>query len=467
MKKTKDKVTTKSKKTGILVCMIVVIIGITATLAFLFLRNNDNEPDLPRVYLTYANMNMAGGNYLEVRMLQSFMDEHPHIVVTVDHSISLPWMIGISTAAAENRLPDVFSVDDLGTMVANGWLADLTSHAWGDLDFFDLPRIIQEAVLINGYVYALPAAQDIQGYFVNNDLFRSLGLVPPAFGVSVDDFLNSVSSATDLSHPSIGLNQSLSFADWYPGAVDPALGFFGFDGRSFQLDSPEMHEAIRLAALLHSSGYTFSSIADEDVRDYFPIGYNLGAFRYGQIAMFYGGSWLMDTMLNQIAFDWDFIGVPGGRSVVTLDIIGVSANTNHPEEAYLLARWMGHGVEGNMRRLQYANEMGITLNTLPITQNPQVLDILLESISAPGLRDVYDSMERALVDGARVLPGYMQARHSAPTGVSIPGTVHTNATVNSLITYSILEHVYFPNYSSVARDVSDMQLEAAREILAR
>jgi len=461
-KSTKAKNAPKRKNGILLLCIIIILIGIAVTAALLILRRNDREPQPDPITLTYANWNMTGGNELEVQMIRSFMDEYPHITVHVDHSITLPWMVGIATAAGENRLPDVFAIDDLATNVTNGWLLDLTSLAWADLDFFDLPRAIQEAVLLDGYVYALPAAQDIHGYFINRDLFRALGLDVPTFGISAEDFIDSARRATDLSHPSMGLNHSLSFVDWYPGAVNPALSFFGFDGRGFALNSSEMLEAVHEASALHRDGYTFASIPPDRVRDYFPIGYDLGAFRIGQVAMFYGGAWLMDIMLNEVAFDWDFIGVPGGRSVVTLDIHGVSVNTEHPEEAYLLARWMGHGQEGNLRRLQYAREMGITLDNFPITQNQEVLDSLWETIPAPGFRYVYDAMERALVDGARVLPGYMQARLSAPTGVDIPGTLQSNTVVGTLLNYSILGYVDFADYAAIAEEVARQQLDAAR-----
>ena len=180
------------------------------------------------------------------------------------------------------------------------------------------------------------------------------------------------------------------------------------------------------------------------------------------MAMFYGGAGMINTMVNQVTFDWDFIGTPGGRAVSTLDIIGISATTQHPEEAYALARWMGHSVEGNLRRLQYAREMGITINALPVTHNQQVVDSLLESVPADGLRGIYASLGLVLMDGIRVLPGYMQARFSAPTGVQIPGTTHTNAGVETIIRYSILGYVDFEEHSALAEQIAQEQLDMAR-----
>jgi len=452
----------------ILIAGPIVLLCLALAIVLLVRRNRDDGPPPDPVTLIYSNWNL-GTNFndpLELRMLQSFMDEYQHITVEIDTSITLPWMPSIFAAAQENRLPDVFIIDDLGAMVANGWLLDINLMARTDIDFLGLPPLIQGATMINDRVYALPFAQDIQGYFVNRDLFASLGLTPPTFGISAADFLDAVRNATDLSRHSIGLNHSFSFVDWYPGAVNEQMGFFGSDGLGFALNSPEMLEAVRIAAEIHREGYTFYSIPEERVEEYFPIGYVLGAFRYGQMAMFYGGtSWLMDIMVNQVPFDWDFIGVPGGRSIMSLEIVGVSANTNHPEEAYLLAKWMGHGTEGNLRRLQYAQEMGITISYLPVNTNMQVLNALWEIFPAPGFPEVYASMPRALVDGRRVIPGYMQARFSAPTGVSIAGTHHTDAGVDPLIYHSIRGDIYFPNHSATAQEVARRQLEIAREAL--
>jgi len=454
----------KNKK-AVLISTPIFIVCLVAAIVIFAGRGDGSGPMPDQVTITYANWNLGMGhdNALELRMLQSFMNENPHIRVDIDTSIIspvLPWMDGLATAAAQNTLPDVFMIDDLGTIANNGWLMDITGMARYDMDFFDLPRLIQEAVLINHAVYALPFAQDIHGYYVNRDLYRALGHTPPAFGISGSDFMTAIRTATDFSHPSIGVNHTFSFVEWHPGAVNPSFGFLAYNGIYFALNSPEMAAAVALAADIYHGGYSFNGITPEAERAYFPVGYDLGAFRYGQMGMFYGGAWLLDILLNQVDFDWDFIGVPGGRAVSTLDIVGISAYTSHPEEAYLLARWMGHGTEGNLRRLQYSREMGIAITTLPVTQNSQVLDVLWEIIPAPGLREVYSALDRVMIDGLRVLPGYMQARFSAPTGISIPGTNHTNATIEHLLRYGIIGGLDFPAYSAVAEDVARQQLAA-------
>ena len=58
------------------------------------------------------------------------------------------------------------------------------------------------------------------------------------------------------------------------------------------------------------------------------------------------------TKLDDGEFIWDldFIGTPvvnGNKRVPSVaDFFAVASNTKHPEEAYLLAKWMGFGKEG-------------------------------------------------------------------------------------------------------------------------
>ena len=451
----------KITKLIILISTIVLILALVLVLLFVLMRRRESAEIIT---LTYANWNLGQNhdNALELRMIQSFMDEHPHIRVEIDTSIGAPmaWTDSLALAANQNRLPDVFGLEDISSKAAQGWLLDITSHVWADVDFFDLTGNVQEVMRIYGTMYAVPFAQNIHGYFVNHDMLREIGLEPPSHGMSANDFISMVRAATDFNRPSIGLNTIFPFVEWFPSTLNPALGFFGFNDLdiSFALNSPEMLEAVRIAAELHSGGYVFDGITNTS---YFPSGNALGAFRDGQMAFFYGGSWHADIMLNQMNFDWEFIGVPGGRSIITLEVLGLASTTNHPEEAYKLARWMGHGTEGSLRRLEYARQMGIMPTTLPVSQNSAVLEELIQLVPIPGLMEIYSSLDNALIDGLRVLPGYMQARFTAPTGVEVYGSHFVDIGVDALIRYAITGHTYFPENSHIAEDITRQQLNSA------
>ncbi|MCL2404333.1 MAG: extracellular solute-binding protein [Defluviitaleaceae bacterium] len=450
--------TPKKTKLIALVGIVLLLVLIIALVVTIIVRRRNNDI----VTITYANWNLgsARDNALELRMIQSFMDMHPNIRVEIDQNITTTnWTDSLAIAASQNRLPDVFMLEDIGSKAANGWLMNITPHIWTDLDFFDLTSNVQEAMRINNIMYAVPFAQNIHGYFVNRDLLRDMGIDQPSFGISAHDFINAVRASTDLSRPTIGLNNAFSLVEWYPSAVNPIFDFFAYDGLGFALNSPEMQEAVRLAASLNNDGYTFDGIP---YTGNFPAGNALGAFLDGQMAFFYGGSWNIDVMVNQTSFDWAFIGVPGGRSIITLEVLGIASSTNHPEEAYMLARWMSHGAEGSQRRLEYARDMGILPGSLPVSQSSYVLDELLKIMPAPGLLEIYQSIDRALIDGLRILPGYMQARFTAPTGVAVDDSLFTDIGVDSLIRYSIAGNIYFPDISYIAEEVARHQLDSAQ-----
>ena len=440
----------------IIIISIVVVLVLAAVVAAIFIRRSRRDDNM--ITLTYANWNLDSA--LELRMIQSFMDMNPHIRIEIDRNISQPWTNSLSVAAAQNRMPDVFILEDIGTKANAGWLMDMTPHVWNDLDFFDLSSNIQEAMRVGGSmnIYALPFEQHIHGYFVNRDLFRALGVEPPAFGVSPGDFIGAVQAVTDTSRPSVGLDSVFSFVEWYPGAVNPMLGFFGYDGLGFALNSPEMLEAIHVAAELHNGGFVFDGLAYTGA---FAADDAFISFIEGQVALFYGGTWLAEVVLNQAEFDWEFIGVPGGRSVVTLEVLGISSTTSHPEEAYAFARWMGHGTEGSLRRLEYAQDMGLAPQVWPTAQSSDVLGELLAILPVPGLAELYHHLDRALISGLRVMPGYMQARFTAPTGVNVPGSQLANIGVDQLIRYSILGYTHYPEHSATAEAVARYQLNAA------
>jgi len=452
-----------NSKTKLIIAIvaIVLVLALTVVLIFTFVRRRGG--DAITVTLTYANWNLGDerNNALELRMLQSFMDEHPHIRVIIDPHVSLPWTESLTVAANQNRLPDVFMLEDISVKAPNGWLMDITPHVWQDVDFFDLTPRVQEAMRVGGTMYAVPFAQNIHGYFVNRDLLIAQEIDPPSFGISAGGFIDAVRAVSDIGNNSIGINQVFSFVEWYPSAVNPNLGFFGFDGLGFALNSPEILDAVRIAAEFYGGGYSFDGIREELVAAHFPAGYSIGAFRDGQMAFFYSDVWFADLLIGHVGFDWAFIGVPGGRSIVTLEALGISTTTNHPEEAYLLARWMGHSIEGSLRRLEYAREMDILPNSLPVSHNRYVLAELMQILPIHGLVEVYASMDMALIDALRVMPGYMQARFTAPTGVSVPGSQLQDIGVDHLIRYSITGNAYFPDYSQIAEEVARYQLNAA------
>ena len=59
---------------------------------------------------------------------------------------------------------------------------------------------------------------------------------------------------------------------------------------------------------------------------------------------------------------------------MTNDFFGIAQSTDHPEEAYLLAKWLSFGEDGFMKRMELVDgEEGYSLSSLPMTTNQTVL----------------------------------------------------------------------------------------------
>ena len=429
----------------------------------------DPEDLAQPIVLHYANWNLgtADENNIERRMIQAFMDIHPHIIIEIDESITGDWTEAMAMAASIGSLPDVFMVNDTGMMAANGWLRDISDIANADPEFTSLPGAIRGASQIGNVVYTVPFAQFMMGYFVNRTLFEELNLDPPEFGISVDDFLNLVRQTTDLNRPTIGLNYSNQLLYWLPGARNPNFGFFGYDGTAYVLNSPEMLEAISIATELAATGMTYGGLS-YDQRNVFSMPWAGGAFNHGEVAFLWDGSWVVDWLPRYAAeanFELDFIGIPGGRTALTLDILGIASTTSYPEAAYLFATWMGHSVAGYLQRMEIAREHGININSLPVTSNQQVLDAFWEIIPLPGLRTALQNMDDALIDGNKIVPGHVQGRFYARTGISIPNTDYDNATVNQVIHHSIIGNINFADHADAVNAASRAEMIAARDAI--
>ena len=114
--------------------------------------------------------------------------------------------------------------------------------------------------------------------------------------------------------------------------------------------------------------------------------------------------------------DLDFIGTPvvnGSKRIpIVADFFTIASSTKHPEEAYLLAKWMGFA-EGYAKRLELSKTVeGISqVNFAPIQNDEELLDEYFELYpSFTGLRTVIES-GNFIVEPVKFLPGYDNARY--------------------------------------------------------
>lgn len=228
----------------------------------------------------------------------------------------------------------------------------------------------------------------------------------------------------------------------------------------YSLDSSEMSEGVSTAQDLGANGYTYVNMSDEDKERM--SGDDTGAaFRNGQITYFYNGTWMNSSFATDTDIDWDFIGLPGGNSVIVNDFVGIAQNTEHAEEAYEFAKFMTFGKEGFMKRIELVEENDFGFNTLPISTDQEILDAYWEKVDIPGIKAAYEDLDESMIEGFKVVPGFAKSRYEATTGISIGD--EENATIGYIIDQSVAGNVNYQDYASQLQELAQQAHDEAVE----
>jgi multiple sugar transport system substrate-binding protein len=137
----------------------------------------------------------------------------------------------------------------------------------------------------------------------------------------------------------------------------------------------------------------------------------------GYIGMKIDGSWnlwMVEDMFVQNGIELGFWPYPGGEAgqfpPTILDYQVVSSQTDHPEEAYLLAKWMTFGREGWAVRLQTMKDRGdLLIDRFPVSDIPEIWEeIEFFTAFVEGLAENVALLPQGKPDTDKWLPGYKE-----------------------------------------------------------
>ncbi|MCJ8009197.1 ABC transporter substrate-binding protein [Lederbergia wuyishanensis] len=416
------------------------------------------------VTLHYANwaLGTEEEQNLERLMLKAFQEEHPNIKIEV-FEVAGDWNEALSTAASAGEMPDVFSISQLPLALSNDWLLDLTELTAADTDFENVPEVVRQSAKFNDKVVAVPNAQHFLGYFVNKDLFNKANLDYPEMGVSIEDFTKAVKDVTNVNEGTVGLTNPFSIPDWYPAAANPDMGWYTYKDGQYSLDSKEFIAGVNLAKEITTNGYAYEVLTD-DQKANFNGEDPTQVWLNGGTGIHWDGSWAISSLTENASFEFDFIGIPGGKTVITNDLLGISKSTKHAEEAYLFAKYMSFGKDGFMKRMEIADKEGKTVNTLPVNTDPEILDEYFSQLNVPGVRKAYDHLDEAILEPVKTVPGYVQSRWEAPTGVKVGDNENANMAlmIESFVKGNLKVEDYAAQLNQLANEKSKEAVEALK-----
>lgn len=368
------------------------------------------------IVLSYADW---GDQELNKALIDAFMEENPHIRVELRQDITgagASFTESLLNAQAAGVLPDVFAIDNVPTGYGNGMLLDISEYWDADPDTeLIYPNIAETAVYGDGR-YAIPSFQFIKGIYLNLNLFEQYNIDLPDYDWKYDEF---VDIAIEIRQA--GINDYVYGIDPWFGVLDfeaiwptqdhEDVGYQTWDGERFNFNTPMWIEAYE-ARLDLMQRDVVASFTEEEMA---AIGENVWPWAAGYIGMRIDGSWnlwMVESMYEDYGIELGFWPYPGGAAgqfpPTILDFAVVSSQTDHPQEAYELAKWMTFGKEGWMTRLDVMEERGdIYLDRFPIADYPEVWEKAEDFVDlVPGLRASVDLFEYSKPDVDKWLPGY-------------------------------------------------------------
>lgn len=353
------------------------------------------------------------------------------------------WDEWLNTKASANQFPDVLALGNVPSGIINEWVGSITDLVKNDSDWNDIPEALRDSVTYLDQVYAIPSAYHYLGYFANIDLIESTNKPGDFenFDYTIEQFLDVIKSLKDTTGKTdgsgtIGISNTYDFVNWLPAAYNESLSHFVYTGSGFDFTGTALSNAMRDAAQLVNSGYTFNAFSDAKAEEesserelIFGDNWDGAVFRSNQMGFTWGGSWDEAGLVKDIGnkFLVDFVGTPGGNVVGVSDYYGISKTAKNREAAYTVAKYLTFGKDGInkafdiIKDAKEKEDVTLVMAGLPINESEAIVEKWFATHTMPGFKKAYEKAAAGevtvLMEGNKYIPGFLQARFDYDTGV--------------------------------------------------
>ena len=318
------------------------------------------------------------GNYFMVlEDIEEFEKKYPWITVEIVDPIDSDWMVAdLTRQAAEGKMPDVFSIEYPYTAFKNEWCYDMRELFESDPDAASYPEWLLNYCTVNGQLIALVNTLYAFGIELNTTLLEENNIPIPENDWTIEEW-EEIARQLTVKGESVGMEEIEDFMAYIIPQFDDEMGVFGYDVDNHTWhESDVITEAFELFDGLVQDGaalnnYMFGNIGEEGESDAVDaaratylaemLGVTDNLWLRGKVGMRVNASWNLNWDKNNpelySGFEWDFYPFPSaeegelGRSVLLNEYLCISASCKHPEEAYLLIKWMTYDLEGYEKRV--------------------------------------------------------------------------------------------------------------------
>ena len=254
--------------------MVILLIGFVLVACG---GNDDPNGQTQTISLSYADW---GNQEFNQKMIDAFELKYPNIDVTLRTDIEGSGEAftkgNLITAAQAGMLPDVFTTDNVPTIINAGLTLDVAKYWDADEETDLVYDNIALTGVYNGKRYAVPSFQFFKGIMINLDIFERANLTTVAGkyridndGYPVKDWtfeefvevakainfnLNSSNQLTDPANTVIGLDTWYGTPDFqqvWPMMEDENVQYDTWDGEKFNYTSADWIYAMEQKVALH------------------------------------------------------------------------------------------------------------------------------------------------------------------------------------------------------------------------
>lgn len=265
--------------------------------------------------------------------------EHPNIRVQLETTGWSAYWTRLQTQLASRTQPDIIAMQSLRALgyYALGGFQPLTPFIESDpeinMDDFDSGMI--EALSFEGEILGLPYDAGPLIVFYNVELFEEHGVDPPGEDTSWDDFVQIAQQLT--GNGNYGYATTATIDQMMPFIASAGGTYWDADARRYDLTHPGVEEGLQFMTSLMND-YQVVRPIDEPGNPNF----SREQFYTGTIGMIIEGPWQATNIRANADFEVGMAPIPvgpeGRRTPVAGSGFAMSADTDHPQEAYLAIR---------------------------------------------------------------------------------------------------------------------------------
>ena len=336
------------------------------------------------ITLRYACWGQAEAGEPEVlqALIAQFEEAHPNIHVEFVPIDQGTWDEGLTNLASQGQLPDVFWVFSVSAAVSNEWALDLTEFYEKDPDAQELYTTMVSSSKIGGKNYSYPAVLFPHMVFMNKTLFEKYNVELPSTDWTWDDYFDL---ADELSHPEeyyFGVSNPL-YVDLFPAAINGNQGKFGWDGEAYHFDDAWIEAVETRAEVINNKICEWMSSEEKEAVLGDPGAWPPGK---GRSAMHIDWPWTMamfnTTVKEETGCEFVYYPLPMGEGKGELAIVDngiIAASTEHPREAWELAKWMSWGPMAALKRQETYRSLGYPVSRMPVVSTAEVWQDLVDN----------------------------------------------------------------------------------------